>query len=58
MSTAALVSIIEDSMRVFREFLRADKDVRNSTIKRAQVELNAQLMMMEIRTGLRKVYFF
>lgn len=53
-STAALVSIIEDSMRVFREFLRADKDVRNSTIKRAQVELNAQLMMMEIRTGLRK----
>ncbi|XP_031736637.1 uncharacterized protein LOC101214479 isoform X2 [Cucumis sativus] len=53
-STAALVSIIEDSMQVFREFLRAEKFVRNSTIKCAQGQLNAQRMMMEIRSGLQK----
>lgn len=52
-STAALVSIIEDSMRVFREFLQTDKD-KCGKVQLHYNPFDAQ-MMMEIRTGLRKV---
>ena len=56
-SIAILAEFIEESMRVFWEFLRADKDEASRTNVRLQDPSDSELLI-DIKTSLQKVCFF
>ena len=55
-SIALLADIIEELMRVFWEFIRADKDAANTSLNGLQDSADSELLM-DIKTSLQKVWF-